>query len=183
MIEMPGDIEQTLKDEFTNLTSEKSHLPTQIGSIVLLSGESLDSTNVGHEDDGDTERRFELALRLFFEKTPSPLFVIDGNDEQNRHLKLMTREKGIPDEKVFIIHNLVSNTLIQIKSISERNLDEPLVFVSDLVHIPRVRRYVKKWLPDLEFYYDSTEFPLNSDQVQEEIAKIVKYAGLGDLTI
>ena len=180
---MSSNIKQSLKDEFLILATKKPNLPSEIGSIILLTGEGMESSKVEHEDYGDTERRFEHAIQLFFYQDNQPFFVINGRSEQTRQLETMAKKKGIRGEKIILISNHLSNTLIQIKGVLEKNLPQPYVFVTDPFHIPRVRRYVKKWLPESKSYYSFTDHPINEEDIQSEIEKIIIYASQGDLSL
>ena len=181
---MLKNIKPFLKNEFLTLPTEKPNLPSVIGSIILLTGEGMESSNVGHENDGDTQRRFEHAVKLLLEQADQPFFVINGSDEQNHQLETTAKLRGVTSEKILLIPNPpLSNTMTQIKEISRRNLPQPYVFVTDPFHIPRVRRYVKKWLPESQSYYSFTNHSINEKDIQSEIEKIIKYANQGDLSL
>lgn len=183
MNKVSKNIKQSLRDEFATLATQKPILPPEIGSIILLTGESMESTRVEDKDDKDTERRFEHATQIFLAQKNQPFFVINGRNEQTHQLEIMAKKKGIRSEKIILITNPLSNTLIQIKEVLGKKLPQPYIFITDPFHIPRVRRYIKKWLPESQSYYSFTEYPINEEDIQSEIEKIIKYANQGDLSL
>ncbi len=197
------------------LTTERDILPTETQGIVVLDyfeGKS-DSNNI--EDltrNPENSSRIAFAANIFKDIAAQklgkrreeltsedllakdlPLFAIVGLTASLQTLKELSKENGIPEEKIHLVDNGkigVGNTKTQFENVvSNPALGHAthLTFVSQSYHVPRLWRTADATLPDQMNYeilgVALSQMPYNVyRKVRGEIKRIIAYSAKGDIS-
>jgi uncharacterized SAM-binding protein YcdF (DUF218 family) len=185
---------EKLKREFSELKDLPNPKPkTDWDLIWVLSGDQLDIKKNYKNQRNETRERFETGINLAKEITSrrggiKPKIYFSGYNNHNRLMSNYVKQSyfqkkyNFPDENIIIRpkeNNLHTDSQFQ-------NFPEELilkyriiVIVTDAYHIPRCRRYLKKYpekFPTGKFiFYPSQPVILDEKPVNLEIEKILKY--------
>lgn len=178
-------VRKKLEREYQNLRQEKYSLPASIGSIIILSGESKDPKNVEFAGQRDTEQRLAKGVDLYNSKGNwATKLVLNGTPEQNSWMFGEATRLGVDTKNIIFVDNPEypqASTLTQISGIKKLKLPQPLLFVTDLWHIPRTKRLIKKWL-NTRVYFSTSDNFIDQKTIKLEVEKIIRYAKKGDLS-
>lgn len=174
-------------------------------------GNIFDEKNRGNSGYNETEKRFRTALdvakavtakrvsktveevTLEDIKDNGPIIYFNGLATQNQFLgtdealTILEQKYGFPREKLQITANTnIRHTGHQFQDFSDHVPAEGrLVLVSDLYHLPRMRRYLgletNELTPENTVLYPATPIALNVSLTVDEIRKIYGYVERGIL--
>jgi hypothetical protein len=187
----PGTITEPLKegDEYWRKWMDRHRI---IYGITLV--KEITKKRIGKMTDEVTTKDIE---------NQGPYFIYNGTKEENEALRkvLFSGLSLIPKEKIIIIDSFydnggkedIKNTLDQIHSFSQANLEEKkilknkIALVSHAQHFPRILRYINMYKPfpeyiQLEVFSLKPPAKYSEEFTEEEAEKVWDYFLNGDLS-
>lgn len=169
-----------LIQEYKDLSKHSFPTLENIDTVVVLSAEEI-------KIEGENGERVINGIKLS-SKSHLPLIFL-GTKFHN--LKIKRYSKGIKTTIQLIIPSNRSqgSTRTQIKDLSEflkKNTSfKKILILSHSYHIPRIRRYCKRYLlKNIEyFFWLIGDIKKQNKQIKNEIEKIIKYSDKGDLPL
>lgn len=181
-------IDKNLLAEFETIKKGKNpKITADMEAVVVLSGESGDPdlTTELH----DTEERMLAGIKIFKAVSKSggnPVLILTGTSAQNKLMKQLAHQQNI--KNIFTLKNIppvpAVSTYDQFRELGKLPFKK-IGIVTHAYHGPRSRRYAKKYLPrgcQSELLLIGRD-KIDSNQIQEETKKIIKYGLKGDLDI
>ena len=176
-----GFWKQKLMSEFKNIELLKKFNINSVDALVVLSAEEI-----GLE--GENGERVKMGLKLVKKINGDRKFIFIGTKTQNEKLKEYLRIRKLNFEVIFPTNRKEASTKTQIKDLAnfvKKHKFNSIIIVSHTYHIPRIKRYCKKYFnPQLNTYFlPLGKFTNQKKQVEIEVRKIIKYAAKKDLDL
>lgn len=169
-------IADKLLQEFKYLKNEK--IKEDIDAVVVLSAEEVEIM-------GENKERITVGLKLALKKSIPLIFL--GTKTHNKFLKKYINGKNIGNQIYYPVLRINATTKTQIQDLSlflEKHPFKSLQIVSHIYHLPRIKRYCKKYLCNTRIYfYGIGNINEQSQQIFKEVEKIIQYSKKGDLAL
>lgn len=175
---MINSIKDKLRLEFVDL---KQSVPVsqKFDFTVVFSAEENDIS-------GENKTRLMQGLKLSKKETR---LIYLGTKTHNQNVKVFLREKHPKTLISYPVKRQEASTKTQVKDLAkflkEKGADLQILMVSHSYHIPRIKRYCKKYMPRETniIFFGIGKITAQKKQVNIEIKKIINYAKKGDLPL
>lgn len=172
------ELKNRLQSEFLKLDKTKNVIKRLPNVIIVLAAEEI---NVS----GENKQRIDVGVRLVKKLNNMPSFVYIGTKAHNEHVRKYLKLRKI--NFILISGENDQNTKDQIVGIGvylKSHFSRSIIIVSHIYHIPRIKRYCKIYLPNVNILFWKIGKLSNFDnKVKEEIEKIIEYSKKGDLPL
>lgn len=174
---MKNKIVDKLLQEFKHLKNDK--IKEDIDAVVVLSAEEV-------EVKGENKERIREGLKFSMKKLIPLIFL--GTKIHDKYLEKYAAEKNLQKKQIYYpVKRKKTSTKTQIKDLAmflTRHNFKSLLIVSHLYHIPRIKRYCKKYLQNTRLYFFCLgDIKKQTKQMLAEIEKIIKYSQKNDLSL
>ena len=168
-------IAEKLEKEFYQVANESSNL---FEVVVVFCAEEV-------EVKGENKQRIDAALKIVNSQKVPLIFL--GTIKHIDFLKQYMAKNKMKIDIFYPTKRWHESSWTQIKSLAQylkKNPFKNLLFVTHAYHIPRIKRYCYKYLPNINYgFLPIGDIRKQGTQVKNEIDKIIKYPGKGDLPL
>lgn len=174
-------IKHELKSEFTKVKRPLSANLTKYKAVVVYCAEDVEVSN-------ENKERIIQGVNLMKKISKSAIFIYLGSKYHNNSLKKYLNYK----KHAFIVHFPVTRKHVSsyaqtkyLQSFLERSSLTNFIVVTHAYHVPRLNRYLVKYLDKKYNYIFWPVGRINKQltSVDNEINKIIKYSAKGDLPL
>ena len=171
-------IKNELRREFHIIKINRHIDFTKVSAIVVLCAEE---TNI----EGENKQRIDAGIQLL-QNMEEKKFLFLGTKFHIAYLKKYIDKKS-DITLLFPMHREHESSRTQIISLAKyciKNHFGHIVIVSHAYHIPRIKRYCVAYLSAQKYdFYPVGDINSQSQRIDNEIEKIIKYAKKGDLPL
>lgn len=150
----------------------------KIQAVIMLVAEEIDIT-------GENKERLIESLKQMKKLSKAVPLVIASTRLHDKAFRKYFYNKKTENRVIYLSNRKFTSTRTQIKDLFiflKKNTLSNILIVTHAYHIPRTSRYCKKFLKKINYYFWPVgEVKNQTQQVEKEIKKIIKYRSLGHL--
>jgi len=172
---------QKLRSEFKQVKMPLKVPFSFLDAVIVL---SADETNVI----GETKQRIDEGLKLFKRVPKNCVFMYLGVKAGKKPFIDYVKNNYDINRFMVFASRKESSTKTQIKDFAkfmERGKFKKIVIVTSAYHIPRVKRYVKRYISEriAVYFWPSRKISMHKKEIETEINKIINYSKKGEFSL